>query len=1070
MGRSKAPTPQELYKARKQKEDDERTAFLPPGLMNHGNTCFMNSVLQGLIATPMLADIVHFSLPETYAPVSARRSPQLTNKHGFGGEAERAWEQGMPLGDVFVCLMVEAWNRQDERARTSMSPKDLLTRLGAKYDQYLDFRQQDAHELLRHLLDAMRMEELDIIKRRQPPLLKVKRKRKAVGPDLASSLSLPASKQLNAHIPEEERLTSFVDMVFGGRLASILVCEKCKKVSCTYEDFNDLSLSIRPEDYEKGRRRGRLRSLARKLGMRGRGIRRELELVEGPRSSSVPASPTHHSEDAGQGLEQAISDADQRRRSFDAGDATELASDLQETRPGSVEDHVEQDGKDGRRTLSFSDDHKNWSENDKQKKKITPLKGRGWVEQVAQANQYQLDNAEADAPKDAIMESFVDVKVPSPSSASPTASPALGGITLPKFTFSRRPSPSRTHQASPALSAGASPSLSPSISPTALPMPGKRVSSPTPPLPLPSLSSSTVRPKSPRLPKLSREQGAYLRRLLADVPVGVGVPFNLFRGPTPDSTADVSDARGCWPKLGRVQSVEDCLRMFTAVEVLDGENMVGCRRCWKIQHEEYVPRGGTDPEKDVDAQDEDEDEDDDFGSMSDASVKIDLAMDDEQPSQERPASSSNSPLVSALDLNDGVSVRSAPTTLDFSDNHSAHKDQNFPLSSSPHPPSSLSVPSISMTAPVTLKSPSTTEAVPTMDAPPEHTHSLSQINLASFSSRDSLQLPTPRHIRRAAERNNSYSDASSLSSDESSDELGETGTELTASVHSDNSSLSSVPLDAHASGITPESAGPREVSGSVPRSKQVVLRRAFKRYLVATPPPVLVVHLKRFEQVGRSPAQLQFFTNFKKLDDPVSVPEYLDLSPFLLPNKHEFGKGKTQREHKGKDRKKKDMDVEVENEKTQYKKITDPGFECMYRLYAVIVHIGNMLGGHYIAYTALPEAARVSLSSSEEPDVFVADNDKRPSTSSSATERATTTTSPAPGSLRPETPRTASFSRTANPKSRSSSGMATEWSKSWTSGTSAQRQWCYVSDTVVRLASLEEVLKAKAYICMYERV
>lgn len=32
------------------------------------------------------------------------------------------------------------------------------------------------------------------------------------------------------------------------------------------------------------------------------------------------------------------------------------------------------------------------------------------------------------------------------------------------------------------------------------------------------------------------------------------------------------------------------------------------------------------------------------------------------------------------------------------------------------------------------------------------------------------------------------------------------------------------------------------------------------------------------------------------------------------------------------------------------------------------------------------------------------------------------------------------------------------------------RQWAYISDTVVRLTTLEEVLKAKAYICMYERV
>jgi ubiquitin C-terminal hydrolase len=40
--------------------------------------------------------------------------------------------------------------------------RDLLAAVGRKYDQYLDFAQQDAHEFLRILLDAMRMEEQDV--------------------------------------------------------------------------------------------------------------------------------------------------------------------------------------------------------------------------------------------------------------------------------------------------------------------------------------------------------------------------------------------------------------------------------------------------------------------------------------------------------------------------------------------------------------------------------------------------------------------------------------------------------------------------------------------------------------------------------------------------------------------------------------------------------------------------------------------------------------------------------------------------------------------------------------------
>lgn len=78
----------------------------------------------------------------------------------------------LPLNTAFRQLLEKSWTSEENKAGSSsknnvrkapaLNPKRLLTIMASKYDQYGDYAQQDGHELLRHLLDSLRMEELDV--------------------------------------------------------------------------------------------------------------------------------------------------------------------------------------------------------------------------------------------------------------------------------------------------------------------------------------------------------------------------------------------------------------------------------------------------------------------------------------------------------------------------------------------------------------------------------------------------------------------------------------------------------------------------------------------------------------------------------------------------------------------------------------------------------------------------------------------------------------------------------------------------------------------------------------------
>ncbi|WWD16061.1 hypothetical protein CI109_100486 [Kwoniella shandongensis] len=160
------------------------------------------------------------------------------------------------------------------------------------------------------------------------------------------------------------------------------------------------------------------------------------------------------------------------------------------------------------------------------------------------------------------------------------------------------------------------------------------------------------------------------------------------------------------------------------------------------------------------------------------------------------------------------------------------------------------------------------------------------------------------------------------------------------------------------------------------------------------------------------------------MDDFVSFPEMLDLAPFLAPNRQDYKVTKT-----------------ANGPKATYMDWPNPdqGPELepvMYRLYAVVVHMGTMIGGHYIAYCLVdPE------------QMFGPNHNLSEQAPTTATESASISSEP------------------------SQNGTSTESGSASQNGQKKDRRiWCFCSDTSIRTATLDEVLNARAYLCFYEKV
>ena len=186
------------------------------GIRNHGNTCFMNSILQCLSYTDILAE--YFVLDQYKSDLKRRRRLTFT-KSPVMGKGE--------ITEQLAVVLKSLWSLQYD-PEISDKFKTLVDKYGS---QYKGGNQHDAQEFLLWLLDKVH-EELNTATSK-----KYKRLKNFPGKsdDALAAESLANYMRCN---------NSFVVDIFQAQFRSSLTCPTCERQSNTFDPFLCVSLPI----------------------------------------------------------------------------------------------------------------------------------------------------------------------------------------------------------------------------------------------------------------------------------------------------------------------------------------------------------------------------------------------------------------------------------------------------------------------------------------------------------------------------------------------------------------------------------------------------------------------------------------------------------------------------------------------------------------------------------------------------------------------------------------------------------------------------------------------------------
>ena len=180
------------------------------GLMNLGNTCFINSTLQCLLNTD---DLSHYFLENVY-----KKDINSQNNYGYNGE----------IAESFANLFKKMKNANTSR----INPIDFLRVFFRRNKSLKVSHQQDAQEFLSILLDYLH-EDLNRINKKPYAILEEQKE--------TESDSEASQRFWDKY---KERENSIIVDLFQGQYRSKITCLDCARTSKIYEPFIFLDLPI----------------------------------------------------------------------------------------------------------------------------------------------------------------------------------------------------------------------------------------------------------------------------------------------------------------------------------------------------------------------------------------------------------------------------------------------------------------------------------------------------------------------------------------------------------------------------------------------------------------------------------------------------------------------------------------------------------------------------------------------------------------------------------------------------------------------------------------------------------